>query len=75
MQSQEDMSLTSPVGMLSNENYPDDPQDTEFKGTIINLIKEFEHPSDFKRIITSCSVVPKTLQIQHWTKWLRQIRT
>jgi hypothetical protein len=28
--------------MFSNENYPDESQDTEFKGTIINIIKEFK---------------------------------
>lgn len=43
MKSEGDMSPTSPEGVLSNQNHPDDSQDTEFKGTITNFIKEFQH--------------------------------
>lgn len=33
---------TSSVEMFSNGNYLDEPQDTHFKGAIINLFKEFK---------------------------------
>lgn len=36
---------TSPMDVFSNENYLDEPQDTEFKRTIINFSDDFK---DFK---------------------------
>lgn len=33
---------TSPIEMFSNENYLDEPEDTEYNRTIINLIKKFK---------------------------------
>lgn len=45
MKDQDNMSqtkTTSPIEMFSRGNYLDEPQDTEFKITIINLIEEFK---------------------------------
>lgn len=47
MRTQDNMSapnFTCPVEEFYNENYLEEPQDTELKGGIINMTKEFNKP-------------------------------
>lgn len=43
---------TSPTGIFANEKYLHESQDTKFKGTIINVTKEFEEFKDSRRKIS-----------------------
>lgn len=52
---------TSPIKVFYNKNYLDEIQDTEFKRTIINFIKEFKMKEDEFTIIILMTMT-KTIQ-------------
>lgn len=57
----------SPIEMFSNEKYLDEPQDIEYKRTVINFIKEFkESKEDKNKLLTKLQ--------KEYNKWLSDVQ-